>query len=851
MIMKRTILIAATLMLTLTTSLAVPAWRQAIKTQQPDGTWLTFYLTGDEHSHQCLTTDGYRLLQDAQGSYRYARLNDDGTLTTEGMPLAHNIMERTAMEHTVVALLPLAHDIKSQQKDVRKAPKQSNYQIEGFPTKGTIKCLVILAEFSNVPFTFNQDFHQRMMNEQGFSDDNGTGSASEYFTDQSMQTFFPQFDVVGPVPLRFGYAYYGQDNYFTQQDEDTGLMIVEACQTAHDQFGVDFSQYDNDGNGEVDMVYVIFSGYGQNSGAGSDAVWPKKYTLSANYHELQLDNKKIDMYACSAELFGNSEWSKENGTHSAGIGTVCHEFGHVLGFTDHYNTQGTDYRLGSYDEMDYGPYNNNGRTPPAYNAFERMSLGWLRPDTLRNDPQNDVMLEHIATSNKAIILTTSNKDEFYLLENRQQEGWDKYIPSSGLMITHLDFDYFSWAMNVANTDNNHKRFYLVCADNEPVYDYLTGLDSERGDLYPSQTTGNNRFTDTSLPAAKPYTGETLDKWVTNIQNIDGIVTFDYQNNHLESPKNVQVSHVGETEFTLQWDAVERADRYEANLYRLMYESERPVALAEGFWKMEAGTVSQPDGLNISETLDNYTMQAGWTGENVYQAGGICKIGSAGVSGRLTTPQLNLSTADGNFGVYVKVQSAQTKTPVFSISSNGQTARTRLASSAREYYAQFQGGLPKSIIDFGSVNERAFIDTIVIVRGTQVTELFPQAKAISVSGDITQTDGGEAIDNLVVSDTTIVENIASNSFTFTGLERGVNYCVELRAMNNDMGSSYSTLIYVLTGTQEQGIEPLDASQSVTVADGIYDLQGRRWLNGQLPRGIFIERQGTQSRIKTVK
>ena len=149
---------------------------------------------------------------------------------------------------------------------------------------------------------------------------------------------------------------------------------------------------------------------------------------------MNLDGKTVDTYACSSELFGNS------GVQSSGIGTVCHEFSHVLGLADHYNTlDATDYKLGSYDIMEYGPYNNDGKTPPSYNAFERMTLGWLTPVEL-TEPTDNVTMGHLAETNSAYILTTSNENEFYLMENRQQQGWDRYIPSGGLMITHVDYD---------------------------------------------------------------------------------------------------------------------------------------------------------------------------------------------------------------------------------------------------------------------------------------------------------------------------------------------------------------------------------------------------------------------------
>jgi M6 family metalloprotease-like protein len=814
---------------------AVPAWRGALKAQQPDGSMITFYMQGDEFWHQCLTTDGYAIAQDPQGSYRYVRRTANGQPTLEGSPLVHDVAMRSAQEVTFVSQLKKEENT-ARRSSPRHTPKSSRFQIDGFPTTGEIKCLVILAEFNDLGFTYDFNFHQRMMNEQGFADEGAAGSAAQYFTEQSMGTFFPKFDVIGPVKLSKNYAYYGANDFLTGSDQGTGKMIEEACWLAHDQHGVNFADYDNNNDGQVDMVYVIYAGYGEAFGAGSDYVWPKKWQLQAEYITCTIDGKSIDVYACSAELYGNPAWEQENGGHrSSSIGTVCHEFGHVLGFADHYSTgESGVYRLGSYDIMDYGPYNNNGATPPAYNAFERITLGWMTPDTLGLAPLTNIPLEHIATSNKAYVLTTSNPNECYFIEARQNEGWDKYLPSSGMMITHLDFEATSWLMNIANNNNNHQRFYLVCADNDAVYDYMTGRQSERGDLYPYG--GNSQFTDVSSPSAWTYTGETLDKWVTNIRNTYGIVVFDYRNNHLDIPDHLRASEIVANGFTAEWDAVSRADRYEVNLYRLMHESERPLAVSEGFWRMEKGSVSSPDGTNIADQLDDYMSQPGWTGEQVYQAGGSVKIGSAGASGKLVSPQLNLSMGEGVYTVVVKVQSLQGKTPVFTISSNGQQARTRLSSAAREYYATFQGGLTQTQIELASVSERAFIDTLVVIRGNDVATYFPQAKEVSVTGDIASTYSPEVVDPLIPCDTLTVETTDTH-YRFTDLKTATNYCFEVRAMNNDMGSAYSDRFYLLVCDGTEAIH----DQLSTIRHQpttLFDLQGCRIVTPSKP-GVYIK------------
>ena len=68
-----------------------------------------------------------------------------------------------------------------------------------------------------------------------------------------------------------------------------------------------------------------------------------------------------------------------------------------------------------------------------------------------------------------VIYNKGNENEYFLLENRQLEGWDASLPGSGLLILHVDYDADVWAANEPNDDPSHQRMTWIPADNEYQY----------------------------------------------------------------------------------------------------------------------------------------------------------------------------------------------------------------------------------------------------------------------------------------------------------------------------------------------------------------------------------------------
>ena len=394
--------------------------------------------------------------------------------------------------------------------------------------------LIILVNFADSKFNTSkfgptQTLYSRIANEANYGENNFKGSISDYFKAQSGGQFLLDFDVAGPVTLPHGYSYYGQnddDGYDKRPKE----MVREACQAVDGS--VDFSKYDWDGDGEVEEVFVVYAGNGEHDTANQPSlIWPHMDNL-ANYGEqLTLDGVTINTYACASELNGDKTLS--------GIGTFCHEFSHCMGFPDMYDTasDGNNFGMGSWDLMDYGSYNGDGYVPAGYSGYEKMVCGWTTPIEL-DKPMTVNGMERLADMGQTyIIYNKGNRNEYYILENRQQSGFDKYLPGSGLLIERVDYDKDIWEWNAVNTTNggyypegsytpsynDHQRITIFHANNieydgnNATYPYAS-LDSLTDSSQPAATVWNANADGTYLMHCRVY-GIT--------QNADGTVAFSF------------------------------------------------------------------------------------------------------------------------------------------------------------------------------------------------------------------------------------------------------------------------------------------------------------------------------------
>lgn len=498
-----------------TTVMAVPAKRGQWRTLTlADGTTVRAELRGDEFSHFYLSADGQAFTK-VYGTEVFA-------------PACLSDIEQRAY-----AKRSAANAQRASAQSRRKAGNRDIQQLNTNPTgikpngnfTGEKHALVILVNYKDIKFRAGNsaDYVSRFLNEVGYNDRNGfEGSAHDYFTHCSLGQFDLRFDVVGPVELSNKRSYYGENDY-TGDDKRAELMVGEACRAVDDI--VDFSLYSWNDDGYVDQVFIFYAGQGEADSSIDDTVWPHEWYLSSSSiaDPLVLDGVTIDNYACAPELQTNYGMATING-----IGTFCHEFSHCLGLPDVYDTQGGGYGMQEWDLMDYGAYCNRGFLPTTFNTLEQMLCGWYQPEVLTTS--GDYTLGSWFNTNESyIIINDAHPTEFYLLENRTNDGFDQGLEYTGLLITHIDYNEKIWHDNSVNSSYSRQRCTpFRASNNSSSYTSITG------DAYPYGN--NNELTNTSKPKASLYnpnsTGQKLmNKPITNIRKLsDETISFHFENN---------------------------------------------------------------------------------------------------------------------------------------------------------------------------------------------------------------------------------------------------------------------------------------------------------------------------------
>ena len=475
------------------TAQAIPADPTPITVTQPDGSTLTVKLNGDEFFHFTTTLDGYTVLKNQAGYYTYARLDGD-RLVTSGR-IARNADQRTAEDRALLATLPkrLTDNAKArsgQQKLNSRAQVMRRVGADGRMDYDNFRGLIILINYTDKRFSMSNpgDFYNDMVNTHDYTGYvlngrriNMTGSVRDYFYDNSNHIFDPKFDVVGPIDVDYACTY-------PQSTSHADDVFHAALRAADDQ--IDYSDYDSDGDGYVDMVFFLVAGLSANySGNNENYLWPHMYYL---YWAPMLDNVQFGLYACSTEIAG---WEGYRADVN-GIGTFCHEFGHVLGLPDLYDTDyngsgGESRNPGDWSIMAGGSGSNYGRNPVGYSLYERYALGFTQPILLQEE--GTYTMQPLDESNIGYRLNTPTENEFFLIENRQQGKWDRFLPGHGMLVARVDStNERIWWSNEVNCNPSRMYYELLRAN-------YNGWDSS-SDPFPGDqgVTEINNFTTPSL-----------------------------------------------------------------------------------------------------------------------------------------------------------------------------------------------------------------------------------------------------------------------------------------------------------------------------------------------------------------
>lgn len=805
------------------TAFAAPAYRKPFAVKQSDGTELTVILTGDEALHYYVTTDGKPLVKELNGDFSYATFSNGAFVSTKC--LAHNSAMRSVAEVELLSSIDYAamNDGLAKAAGARSATYKAAAQKAGSQINpmGEVNVAVLLVQFKDKKFTYTKEDMNNILNTKDYVYENAIansiGCARDYFIAQSDGKFSPNFIVTDIITLDNNMAYYG-GNDSNGEDKKPTYMVKEGIKKANNA-GFDFSVCDNNGDGEVEFIYCIYAGYSESYGADANTVWPHQWVLSAQAGSITVDGVKCDTYACSGELVYNEDYEDYIGKTMAGIGLICHEFSHCLGLHDIYDVtyESGNWGMDYWDVMDQGNYAAEGYVPVGYSAYQRDFCGWR--ELVEIDKKGAYSMQPLTQGGVGYkVVNDANNNEYYILENRKQEGWDSYLFNSGMLVIHVDYLKSAWDNNTINTTKNHPRYTLIPADNKlDVYDDVSTevfVASLKGDVWPG-TSGNTELTNTSIPAAKVYTGGYMNKPITNIEYKNDIISFNFMYGAVSVPTVLAATDVTKTSFVANWEAVEDAEEYTVELYKqsgaLDGTGEQEVILSEDFINCTAANKELFD-----ETIDSYMSSTGWECDNVYSENGTLRIGSSKNSGIVYTPWLE---ASGNVSVTLDASLYNTKDANVALSV--------------EYYDENVELISYEVYDITGTNEK-------ISLSADVDGYF----FVVLCTDFSTGNKRVKIDNLKISKATssrkeLVTTVKTSdtSYAFKNLDEGV-YLYRVKASDGKSTSAFSDYMEVVLSTV--GISEVNADSVVEVytATGVKVYSGSRDAMPQLNNGVYV-------------
>lgn len=482
-------LCSACIMAGILTLNAGPAKPGIISFTQSDGTRIRIRVHGDEFYNFTTTADGYTLAGGPDGDWYFARMGEDG------QPVPSEVKAKPVGKLTAEERRILGADLR---KGIRPAgPTEFQRRLRESASAGTSvatrsetdtygvppllggtswkpvgqkKVLVILVEYPDVAFTKgSRDAFDQMLNSRSYTAGGATGSAWQYYYENSGGKFDPVFTVAGPYTLDHERSWYKND-----KEDKTEQLVKEAAQKA--DADVNFADFAE--NGTVHDIFIFYAGKAMSDGE-PNAIWPHRSTIAA----VTLDGVQLCGYACSSEL----EVNGKPDAAMAPIGSFCHEFGHTIGWPDFYDTNSytgkEEVQTPSFFSlMDYGTYNNESRTPPALSILERWMMGWDEPTVIEDAGEITV---RPVTEGEGYLVRTKKDGDYFLLECRGagRTVWDNptYLDyygygafqDWGLLVYHVNAaNSTSWITNSVNSTVGSEKYRLVYSNGNSESGYI-------------------------------------------------------------------------------------------------------------------------------------------------------------------------------------------------------------------------------------------------------------------------------------------------------------------------------------------------------------------------------------------
>lgn len=394
--------------------------------------------------------------------------------------------------------------------------------------KGSVAILVLLIEYPELKFTVSssKDFWQSII----FETNRSSASLYDYYNEIS----YGNMKIIGEVEGI--YTSSKSSSYYSANDSSLAPEIIEEALVSYSSSQTeDLSKFDKNNDGYIDVVAVIHAGYGNEiSDYSEDGQyihshwWALSSPVSLNN---STDGKTYyaSSYVVMPEIGDNGNFGYSL-TPKPTIGVWAHEIMHSFGIPDLYDTTGASYGSGDFDLMSSGSYNyasirdGLGTSPAHPNAFLKYILGWM---SLTEVVSGIVLAQPYETSAKAYVVTpTNSSSEYFIIENRRQEGFDRGLPGEGLLIWHIDTTrfYSRLANNTVNSSASHKAIDLEEASaTQHLDDRAYGNSGDENDFWVSRYFA---FGANSYPNSRLYSGDDSGVTINAISKNEQVMSFE-------------------------------------------------------------------------------------------------------------------------------------------------------------------------------------------------------------------------------------------------------------------------------------------------------------------------------------